>query len=123
MSELKEYLQELNKQAESNGSPFRIVEDLKHWERYNISTVNEFIRYNNEQEIWDLYKEVHGIRPRHIKFKNMNDEEIKKMAEDLNATITKQIEAAEAEEEKHKMKYKLATTCEDLTQPLEIPNF
>ena len=53
----------------------------------------------------------------------MNDEEIKKMAEDLNATITKQIEAAEAEEEKHKMKYKLATTCEDLTQPLEIPNF
>jgi hypothetical protein len=43
-----------------------------------VLTVRDFHRYEMESSIWDLYKEVTGIRPRHMDFKSMSFEELEK---------------------------------------------
>lgn len=55
-----------------------LVEDTAHWAEMGIYTVAQFQRYEMETSIWDLYKEVTGIRPRHMDFKSMSDEQLKK---------------------------------------------
>lgn len=55
-----------------------LVEDLAHWAEMGVHTVAQFERYEMETSIWDLYKEVNGFRPRHIDFKAMSDEELKR---------------------------------------------
>ena len=53
--------------------------------------------------IWDVYKTIHGVRPRHIKFSEMDDEQlqlqVKILANDLNLyTQETDRETAEAEQ-------------------------
>jgi len=53
-----------------------IVEDLDHWAGYGVTTVAEYERYMMEASYVDLYKSVHGIKPRWVEFDNISDEEL-----------------------------------------------
>jgi len=50
------------------------VSDPDHWAEYGIYTVAQYERYNLEQDVWELYKDVHGFRPRHMD--SMSDAEL-----------------------------------------------
>lgn len=52
------------------------VEDLAHWAGYGVFTVAEFKRHEDIQLIWEMYKDVTGIRPRHMDFDSMSDEDL-----------------------------------------------
>lgn len=59
------------------------VEDAAHWAEYGVHTIAQYIRQGAEQYIWDLYKEVHGFRPRSINFSDMTDVELDDMQQSL----------------------------------------
>jgi len=80
MSNLITYLK--TKNAQSN-SAFKVVEDAEHWASYGVTTIAEYKRYNNEQVVWDLYKDVNGVRPRFLNFKEMSDTELQEMIDAL----------------------------------------
>lgn len=52
------------------------TEDLAHWAEYGVYTVAQFKRYENESSFWEMYKEVFGVRPRHVNLKDMSDAEL-----------------------------------------------
>lgn len=52
------------------------VEDLDHWAEIGVFTVAQFKRYGNETMLWEMHKEVFGVRPRHVNLKDMTDEEL-----------------------------------------------
>ena len=81
---LAEYLRERNAKTEAwvaedpaNRWAGMYTEDLSHWAEMGITTVAQLERYEMETSIWDLFKEVHGFRPRHIDFNSMTDEDLK----------------------------------------------
>lgn len=53
-----------------------IVEDLAHWAEQGILTVRDFQRHDLICTIWDLYRDVTGMRPRHMDFDSMSFEEL-----------------------------------------------
>lgn len=73
------------------------VEDLSHWAEMGITTVKQFERYEMETSIWDLYKDVTGIRPRGYDFKSMSDDELTKMYDYL----VKELELANEREKEY----------------------
>ena len=40
-----------------------------------------------EAYVWDLYKEVHGIRPRHLRLVDMTEAELEAMVDDLHEVL------------------------------------
>jgi len=40
-----------------------------------------------EAIVWDMYKEAHGIRPRHLRLSEMTEEELQAMSKRLEAEI------------------------------------
>ena len=42
-----------------------------------------FDREETINYIWDVYKSIHGVRPRHINFSEMDDEQLQQLAEIL----------------------------------------
>lgn len=58
----EEYAKQLN--AERSDSPFQLADDAEHWAEYDIHTGEELAKYLMASEIWDMYKEMYGIRPR-----------------------------------------------------------
>lgn len=82
-----------------------IVEDLAHWDAMGIYTVEDFQRHELVSLIWDMYKEVTGCRPRHMDFKSMSMEELRKEADYLGRQMEASIEAdAQWEEEMEEMR-------------------
>lgn len=82
---LAQYLRERNAKTEAwvaedpdNRWAGMYTEDLSHWAEMGIYTVAQLERYDMETTIWDLYKDVTGIRPRHMDFKSMSDEDLRK---------------------------------------------
>lgn len=67
------------------------VEDLAHWAEYGVYTVAQFQRYELESMIWEMYKDVTGIRPRHLDFKSMSDEELNKLVDYLGSQMERAI--------------------------------
>ena len=61
-----------------------------------------FDREETINYIWDVYKSIHGVRPRHIKFSEMDDEQLQQLVEilahelQINMEVTDR-ETAEAE--------------------------
>jgi hypothetical protein len=83
MTTLAEHLRSLNAKTEAwisedpdNRWAGLLVEDLTHWAEIGVLTVRDFQRYEMETSIWDLYKEVTGIRPRHMDFASMSFEKL-----------------------------------------------
>ena len=74
-----------------------IVEDLEHWKRMGVTTVEQYEHYMMSMTIYDLYKEVHGIRPRWYDFDSMSYEEMKKLYDGLLEELESQQEADKTE--------------------------
>lgn len=43
---------------------YGLVANPEHWAEYGITTIPQLQMYLLKNEIWDLYKSAHGIRPR-----------------------------------------------------------
>ena len=71
------------------------VEELDFWAEMGVETVAQFQRHEMESMVWEMYKDVTGIRPRHLDFKSMSDEELN----DLVDWLDSQMERAVADEE------------------------
>lgn len=78
------------------------VEDLAHWHSMGVFTVEDFQRYDLIQLIWDMFKDVTGIRPRHMDFDSMSLADLQQEADRLGRAIEAEIEA-EAEYERQEM--------------------
>jgi hypothetical protein len=114
---LAEHLAALNaeKQAWMDAGPDRWtgfwVEDLAHWAEIGVHTVEDFKRYDLETLVWDMYKDVTGIRPRHLDFKAMSLEELEKLADSLGSQMEASI-AADEEWERQEAEYQAEVEAE-----------
>jgi hypothetical protein len=59
------------------------ISDIDYWNSIGIHTVEDFERYELENTIWDVYKEVHGVRPRGLGLKDMSIDELKELLNGL----------------------------------------
>lgn len=75
-----------------------LVEDANFWARRGIFTVEDFERDQLECTIWDAYKDAYGIRPRHLDFASMTNNDLRAMMYSINEAIRHQIEAEEEED-------------------------
>lgn len=78
-----------------------ITDDMEYWAELGITTVAQYERSRLESSIWDLYKDVNGVRPRHMDFASMSDAELEaeydSLLDDLKAVQEREaIEEAEA---------------------------
>jgi hypothetical protein len=71
------------------------VEDLAHWAEIGVLTVRDFKRYELESTIWELYKDVTGIRPRHMDIKSMSYEELESECDLLYRMLEDEIKREE----------------------------
>jgi hypothetical protein len=59
------------------------VEDPGHWLEQGITSIKEFKRQNLVENIWDLYKEINNVRPRHIDFDGLSMGDLEEMSDGL----------------------------------------
>lgn len=96
------------------------VEDLEHWNSMGIYTVEDFKRYDLIQLIWDMYKEVTGIRPRHIDFDSMSMADLEQEANYLSKRMEEEI-LADAEYERQEMLWAMEDAEIENAQRDEMP--
>jgi hypothetical protein len=60
-----------------------LPEELSFWTERGVFTVEDFIRYSLVNSIWDLFKDVHGVRPRWMNLSEKPLDELEKILEDL----------------------------------------
>lgn len=96
------------------------VEDLEHWNSMGIYTVEDFKRYDLIQLIWDMYKEVTGIRPRHIDFDSMSLADLEQEANYLGKRMEEEI-LADAEYERQEMLWAMEDAEIENAQRDEMP--
>jgi hypothetical protein len=58
--------------------------DIGYWNSCGVYTPEDFDRYELENTIWDVYKEVHGVRPRGLGLKDMSIAELQMFLNNLN---------------------------------------
>jgi len=86
---LLEYIQKKNQETQKwideNPGSFAgmFTEDLEHWHSYNVYTPEDFDKYLLKALIWDGFKDVHGVRPRHLNLDKMSIEELKAELESI----------------------------------------
>jgi len=73
------------------------VSDPAHWAEYGIYTVAQYKRYGLEMDVWELYKDVNGFRPRHMDMGSMTDAELESLYDSLIRELDEQ-QTREAEE-------------------------
>lgn len=72
------------------------VSDPAHWAEYGVYTVAQYERHGLEQDVWELYKDVYGFRPRHMDMSSMSDAELESVYTNLLADLEVE-QAREAE--------------------------
>ncbi len=60
-----------------------LTTDASHWDGYGIHTAKELDKYLAQCCYWSLYKDKFGVKPRHIDFTSLSEEQIMKLIEDL----------------------------------------
>ena len=64
--------------------------------------------------IWDVYKSIYGIRPRHIKFSEMDNEQLQQLAEILANEL--KINMEETDRETAEAELKFEAMIQDITE-------
>ena len=91
-----------------------LTQDLEHWASYEVYTAEDLERYLLETTIWDMYKEVHGIRPRFMDMSSMSIKELEAEIDSLDKQLTEVIareKAAQAESITAFEKHVVNTIC------------
>ena len=73
-----------------------------------------FDREETINYIWDVYKSIHGIRPRHINFSEMDDEQLQLQAKILAHDLKKHVE--ETDREVAEAEAKFEAMIQDITE-------
>lgn len=63
----------------SHDGAFKLVEDEAFWAEYGIRTAEELDHYLAEQAYVNVYKSIHGIKPRWMSFDTLTTAEISAM--------------------------------------------
>lgn len=122
---LQNFLKASNEAAKAKGFVGMVVEDAQFWSERNINSVEEFEIYDAQCTLWDIYKDVYGVRPRHMDINNMSLGELRSEIDYLCKCLEGQLEAEREEKEllerakaETKRRIKEAMTCVPLTQGL-----
>ena len=73
-----------------------------------------FDREETINYIWDVYKSIHGIRPRHVKFSEMDDEQLQQLAEILANELKINMEVTDRETAEAEAKFE--AMIQDITE-------
>ena len=73
-----------------------------------------FDREETINYIWDVYKSIHGIRPRHINFSEMDDEQLQQLAEILANELKINMEVTDRETAEAERKFE--AMIQDITE-------
>ena len=73
-----------------------------------------FDREETINYIWDVYKSIYGVRPRHIKFSKMDDEQLQQLAEILANEL--KINMEETDRETAEAEAKFEAMIQDITE-------
>ena len=73
-----------------------------------------FDREETINYIWDVYKSIHGIRPRHMKFSEMGDEQLLLQAEILSKEL--KINMEETDRETAEAEQKFEAMIQEITE-------
>ena len=73
-----------------------------------------FDREETINYIWDVYKSIHGIRPRHVKFSEMDDEQLQQLAEILANELKINMEVTDRETAEAERKFE--AMIQDITE-------
>jgi hypothetical protein len=73
-----------------------------------------FDREETINYIWDVYKSIYGIRPRHIKFSEMDNEQLQQLAEILANEL--KINMEETDRETAEAERKFEAMIQDITE-------
>ncbi len=99
-------------------------EDLAHWAEIGVLTVQDFQRYELQSLVWEMYKDVTGIRPRHMDFDSMSLEDLQREVDYLEREMERSIEedkfwAEQAEHEAELMEASLEPMMDDQPDPID----
>ena len=61
--------------------------DEQHWIDRGITTIEALERDELESSVWEMYKDVHGFRPRHLNLEAMTNEEFNEELESLGKIL------------------------------------
>jgi hypothetical protein len=101
-TELQKHLAQLNANkvawvAEDPDNRFTGLyeEDPAYWAGIGVVTLDDFKRHELKISIWEMYKDVHGVRPRWINFDTMTTEDMENTIDNLHKEYEVQREANE----------------------------
>ena len=60
-----------------------LVDDLEHWHNRDVYTAEQLDHYLAVEAYINVYKDEHGIKPRHINFNELTTKEIEDMIDKL----------------------------------------
>jgi len=87
-------------QAENANSPgFTVVEDIDHWRRMEVTSVESYRRYMTACYVVDVHKEVWGYKPDWSHLMTLTSRELNQFAEELSVQANRQSEMDAQEEE------------------------
>lgn len=103
-AELITYVKEQNKKSKEwvNAGPGRMAgyrpEDIEFYHDRGIYSLDDLKRSDLISHISDGYKDVYGIRPRHMNFHAMSLNDLEKMLDSINESIDRQIKMEQEQE-------------------------
>lgn len=75
-----EYAKQLN--AKRQGS-FKLADDQEHWDKAGVRTGEELAKYLAIEAHRDAFKELYGVRPRHMNYDEMSIEQLEARVEQM----------------------------------------
>lgn len=69
---------------------FKLVEDAAHWVEYGIETGEQLDHYLAWCDYVNLYKDVHGIKPRWVDPSGLSTDKIQQMTQGLEEDIARE---------------------------------
>lgn len=108
--ELQNFLNSFAKEEMKKDGLIHTNTDIQYWIDQGVNSVEDYQRMEAQSYHYDLFKEVHGIRPRWYKYSEMTAEEIWKdvdfLEEQHNMQVQMEKEAAEIAKKEHKERIK-----------------
>ena len=90
--ELEDFLRSLKSQvlifnSKPNHWAGCVVQYVEYWFSVGVYSVEDFKRHCMERDYWNLYKDLYGIRPRCVNFKEMSNEDLEAELKNLSSEL------------------------------------
>jgi len=83
-----EYAKQLN--DEDPGKTMSLVTDSEHWDRSDIHTGEELAKYLAVAAHQNAFRDIHGVRPRHVDYDTMSVEAVEFMTDEMYRADTEE---------------------------------